>query len=99
MVVSANHAKQADFGFLQDTLPTESCPEFNGYNTRLCIEQVHTIRPKTQVDYLPLDMTPSDPDTIMTSLQKAKVLSSQYGLNLIVFTGDLQLYRVAINIM
>ncbi|KAH3720370.1 hypothetical protein DPMN_063267 [Dreissena polymorpha] len=43
-------------------------------------------------------MKPSDSDMIMTSLQKAKVLSSQYGQNFTVFTGDLQRYRVAVNI-
>ncbi|KAH3727505.1 hypothetical protein DPMN_053444 [Dreissena polymorpha] len=44
-------------------------------------------------------MKTSEPDTIMTSLQKAKVLSSQYGQNFTVFTGDLQLYRVEVNII
>ena len=55
---------------------------------------------KTKADYLPLiDMKPPDPDTSMTALKKSKVLASQYGQEFTVFTGDLQLYRVAVNII
>jgi len=51
-------------------------------------------------DYLPLiDMTPSDPDTIMTAMSKAKSLTEKYRQDFTVFTGDLQLYRVAVNIV
>ena len=44
-------------------------------------------------------MTPSDPDTIMTAMCKAKSLTLKYGQDFTVFTGDLQLYRVAVNII
>jgi len=44
-------------------------------------------------------MTPSDPDTIMTAMSKAKSLTVEYGQDFTVFTGDLQLYRVAVNIV
>ena len=37
-----------------DKLIHEKCPEFNGYNTRLCREQGHTIASKTKIVYLPL---------------------------------------------
>ena len=37
---------------------------------------------KTKADYLPLiDMTPSDPDTIMTAMVKAKTFTERYGNN------------------
>ena len=50
--------------------------------------------------YLPLiDMTPSDPDTIMTSLKQAQEITSRCGQEFVVFTGDLQLYKVAVNIL
>ena len=44
-------------------------------------------------------MEPSDHHRINTSQQKAKVLSSQYGQQFNLFTCDLQLYRVAVNII
>ena len=50
--------------------------------------------------YMPLiDMMPSDPDTIMTALRQAQQITSDRGQDYIVFTADLQLYRVAVNIL
>ena len=44
-------------------------------------------------------MMPSDPDTIMTALRQAQQITSDRGQDYIVFTADLQLYRVAVNIL
>ena len=50
--------------------------------------------------YMPLiDMTPSDLDTIMIALHQAQQNTSDSGLDYVVFTADLQLYRVAVNIL
>ena len=50
--------------------------------------------------YLPLmDMPPSDPDTILTALRQAENITAGCGQDFVVFTGDLQLYRVAVNIL
>ncbi len=77
----------------------DECPEFNGYNTAACREQKVNIMPKTTAVYLPLiDMTPSDPD-IMTALSRAQELTLKTGQEFVVFTCDLQLYRVALNVI
>ncbi|KAG0714324.1 hypothetical protein GWK47_014367 [Chionoecetes opilio] len=44
-------------------------------------------------------MTPSDPDTMMTALAQAQHLTQQTGQEFVVFTCDLQLYRVALHVM
>ena len=50
--------------------------------------------------YMPLiGMTPSDPDTIMTALRQAQQITSYRGQDYVMFTADLQLYRVAVNIL
>ena len=50
--------------------------------------------------YMPLiNMTPSDPVIIMTALCQAQQIKSDRGQNYAVLTADLQLYRVAVNIL
>jgi hypothetical protein len=57
------------------------------------------MQPKTKLVYLPLiDMTPSDPDTIMTALHEAKRLSKERGQKNTIFTSNQQLYRVALEV-
>ena len=100
MEISLTRAQETDFAFMQDVIVSDNCPEFNGYNTRHCREAGQYVNAKTNADYLLLiDMTPSDPDTIMTALCKAQSVTGKYGQDFTVFTGDLQLYRVAVNII
>ena len=78
----------------------DTCPEFNGYNSQICRDQGHSPKFKTKAMYMPLmDMTPSDPDTIMTALHHAQQITSDCGQDYVVFTADLQFYRIAINIL
>ena len=73
MVISSNRAQEKYFSFMQDILSSYQCPEFNGYNTRQCREAGQYTHMKTNADYLPLiDMTPLDPDTIITACQKPR---------------------------
>ena len=44
-------------------------------------------------------MTLCDPDTIMTALHQAQQITSDRGQDYVVLTVDLQLYRVAVNIL
>ena len=44
-------------------------------------------------------MTPSDPDTIVTALRQAQQITTERGQDYVVFIGDLQLYRVAVNVL
>ena len=46
-----------------------------------------------------IDMTPSDPVAIMTALHQAQQITSDRGQDYVVLTADLQLYRVAVNIL
>ena len=99
MNISLSRAQETDFAFLQDVITAEKCPEFNGYNTEECREARQYVNARTNSDYLHLiDMTSSDPDSIMTAMYKAKSLTIKCGQDFTVFTGDLQLYRVAVNI-
>ena len=100
MAISSNRAHEMDMSFFSDIVKAENCPEFNGYNTQICRDQGHVLKSKTKAMYLPLiDMTPSDPDTIMTALKQAQEITNKCGQEFVVFTGDLQLYRVAVNIL
>ena len=55
---------------------------------------------QTEVAYMPLiDMTPSDPHTMVTALSQAQRLSAQARQHITVFTCDQQLHRVALNVM
>jgi len=47
-------AEEWDFAFFQDIQSCDQCPEFNGYNMKLSREQGHTLKPKTNIVYLPL---------------------------------------------
>ena len=76
---------------MTDIVNTESCPEYNGYNTRIIRNEGASLQPKTKAVYLPLiDMTPSDPDTIKTALHETKRLTQERGEHN--FTSDQQLY-------
>ena len=83
----------------QDILAKEDCPEFHGYNTKLCREQGHLPQPKTKAIYLPLiDMKPSDPDTMLTAMLRVQELTSQTGQTFSLLTCNQQLYRVAVHV-
>ena len=74
-------------------------PEWNGFNSRVAREEGLTVNPPSRVTYTPLiDMKPSDPDTMLTAMIEAERLTQQVGQEIVVFTSDQQLYRVAVNI-
>lgn len=98
-IVSKRRAEILDISFLNEILNSDSCPEYNGYNTRQMRDQGVSMEPETSAVYLPLiDMPPSDPDTIMTSLHEARRLTKERGQKNTLFTCDQQLYKVAIDI-
>ena len=74
-------------------------PEFDGYNTKNSREQGHTIYPTTKAVYPRLlDMTPAEPDTMLTAMEDAQHLTNMTGHAYTIFTNDQQLYRVVVNI-
>ena len=96
---SKARADYLDFAFFRDVLSQETCPEYNGYNTSMCRQQGHVLRPKTKVVYLPLiDRPPADSGTMMTSMLKAKKVAEGVGQEYVIFTADQQLYRVALHV-
>ena len=71
--VSRKRAAENDFAFIQEVITTDKCPEFNGYNTKLCREQGRSLAPKTKVVYLPLiDKPPAHAATMMTAMVKSQ---------------------------
>ena len=99
-VLSQKRSSENDFGFLQDVVTSPDCPEFNGYNTRLCREAGMLPRPCTRITYLPLiDMTPSDPSTMLTAIYQGGKLTSDTGQNVLIITCDQHLYKVVVDIL
>lgn len=99
-VISARRALENDFAFFQDIVADQKCPEYNGYNTRLCREAGMLPLPKTEVAFLPLvDRPPAHPDTIKTAIEKGLSLVRAAGDDVLIFTADQQLYKVTIDIM
>ena len=75
-------------------------PEFNGFNTRASRRQCLSPKNKIHVNYLPLiDAKPSDPSTILTSMMKAQRLTNAKGQHWVIYTIDLQLYKVTYQII
>ena len=98
--VSRKRAEVIDFSFFQDIVNQKECPEYNGYCTRVNREQGHTIRPGTNIIYMPLlDMIPAHPTTMQTSIKQAKKLAVQHGQKFCVYTCDQQLYHIALTVL
>ena len=77
---SNSRAEEYDMQFLQELISSYNCPEYNGFHTRLCREQGHSLQPKTNVIYLQLqDTSPTDPKIILNSILKAKDITTKAG--------------------
>ncbi len=99
MKVSALKARETDAAFITDIITTPDTPEFNGYNTALARKQCLSIQPQTKAAYLPLiDMPPADHDTILTAMTKAQTITLKTGQKFTLFTADLQLYKLVVDI-
>ena len=97
-VVSISRAKKTDFDFLCN-ITNKTMPEFSGFNTQLAREQGQAIQPQTRAIYRPLiDMSPADPDTMMTAMVDAQNVTNSCGQKFTIFTNDQQLYKVAVGI-
>ena len=99
LVISMGRASEMDFAFLQDMNNTLDYPEYNTYNSGAARRQDHSAQPKTKAVYLRLiDMIQSHPDTMMTSVAFAQVYTRNIGHQCVVFTCDLQLYKVTLEV-
>ena len=98
--IAVQRAVENDFVFLQDIHTQPKCPDYNGFNTRLCREAGMLPQHKTDVSFLPLiDRPPTHHDTTKTTIDKGLTLMRAVGDDVLIFTADQQLYKIAINIV
>ena len=96
--ISVSRAHETDVSFMKSVVTDPGTPEFNGYNMKQSREQGHTICPYTKAVYLPLiDMSPAEPDTILTAMVESQRLTTMTGQVCTIFTNYQQLYRIAVN--
>ena len=99
-LLSKERVKHLDFTFFNDIMNKADIAEFNGYNTQMARDQGHSVNAQTKAVYCPLiDMTPSDPDTMLTAMIEAEKKTHATGQKYTIFTTDQQLYRVVLAIM
>jgi hypothetical protein len=97
-LISVSRAHETDFAFMKSILTEPGTPEFNGYNMKQSREQGHAICSNTKAVYLPLiDMSPAEPDTMLTAMVESQRLTNMTGQEYTIFTNDQQLYRIAVN--
>ena len=97
--VSLNRARDLEHEFFSMIVQSDQTPEHGGFNTKLAREQGHTQKPATIAVYTPLiDMSPSDPDTIMTAMVEAMRLTEETGQIYTILTADQALYRIIVDI-
>ena len=76
-VLSRERSQALNHKFLINVLTDDDCPEVNGFNTAIARTNGQQLQAKTNMQYIPLiDMTPHDPDTIMTSLTQAQEITT-----------------------
>ena len=98
--VSHAWAEEIDFNFFNDIISKKECSEYNGYCTRVNLDQGHTVRPSTKIICVPrIDMTQANPTTMKTSIKQAKNLSAHHGQEFCVYTSDQQLYRISLAVI
>ena len=98
-IILVQRSKFHDFDFLRSVATKPSTPEFGGFNTKFARMQGQGLKPHTKATYTPLiDMTPSDPTTMKIAMLEAKRLTKKAGQATTLFTADLQLYHVGLNV-
>ena len=85
---------------MREITDSHSCtPGYNGFNVRQARYLGHSAKLATKAIYTPLiDMIPSDPDTVMSTMLEAQRLINKCGQSITIFTNDQQLNRVAVNV-
>ena len=88
-----------DFEFFKSIATNPKTPEYSGYNTCYIHELAALKEKKTMAVYTPLvDLTPSDPTTIMTVMIETKRITNTTGQKHTIFTCDQQLYKFLVDI-
>ena len=98
-IILVQRSKFHDFDFLRNVATKPSTPEFDGFNTKFARMQGQGLKPRTKAIYtLLIDMILSDPTTMKIAMLEAKRLTKKAGQATTLFTADLQLYRVGLNV-
>ena len=86
--VTVARAKDVDFTFFQMIVGDHNTREYGGFNTRLFREQGQSVQAAMKTVYTPLiDMTPSDPDSMMSATMKVARLTNDPGQLLLAEDG------------
>ena len=97
--VALGRARDLDFSFVKDILYKENIPEYNDYNTRICLESGMSPSPKSMLSYLPLiNMSPSDPTTVLTCITKGFEVTRNANQDILVMTADAAIYKFIVDI-
>ena len=97
--ILVQRSKLYDFDFLRSVATKPSTPEFGGFHSKLTRMQRQGLKPRTKAMYTPLiDMTPSDPTTMKSAMLEAKRLTKKASKATALFTADLQLHCVGLNV-
>ena len=92
-------SQELDLQFFQAIAIMSNIPEHSGYNTKKRREKGVSRGKKAKSMYTPLiDITPSDPSTMMTAIVEAERLTNMAGHTNTIFTADQQLYKVLVDI-
>ena len=88
-------SQKLDFKFFQAITTRSDIPEYSCYNTKEKREKGVSFCKKTKCMYTPpIDLTPSDPSTMMTAMVEAERRTNMTGQTDTIFTADQQLYKV-----
>ena len=93
--------KEHDMLFLKQ-FETSSCTpiEYNGFNSKLARDRKAHVYPTTNVWFEPLvNQKPSDPSVNLSVMLLAKKRCESTGQGFTIFVADLQLYKVALDVM
>ena len=84
-----SRARELDVHFMKTIASNNNACEYGVYLTMVTRCQYHTVGPATDTRYISLlDIKPSDPTTVKTTIVKAKLLSSNCGQQFAVATSD-----------
>ena len=99
-IISYQKASHEDMQFMKDITSLPECPEWTGYNTKRSRDAGMIPEPKAKVVFRPLiNKTPSDPSTLKTAIQSGLTLVKGAGQDILVFTVDMQLYKVVVDML
>ena len=98
--ISRSRGEEIDFNFFLVIVSKDKCTEYNVYCYRLSNDQGLSIRPKTKIIHMPhLDMVPTNPTNLQTSMAQAKKLSFERRQRFCIYICDQQLYCIAASIL